>query len=307
MEAELLARLAVIASNGLRSTKRWRTDGAPWQPRGLPVQDDALAAALDGQKTSLAYLGEVADLQTVVDELEPLLRRLGDHFRLHWTLFESGFAAVAAGDWAAADRSFEHALEANRQGGVPAYDRLAHRPSRLAGPAARPATTRRSTSAAAPSSCARTRPTPGARRSSAAQLGRTLRRNGRDARPRSSCSSAVASWPNRTARRHTCCAASAPLAEATGSIADIDGGRPDARGRLRRRPARRGCTGEGAYLSVARAWLARQEAERARDSPRADAGRGRAGALGRATRRRLPDRRPVRRGARLEPKRRAHC
>ena len=82
---------------------------------------EALAAALDGQKTSLAYLGEIGPLVPVLDELEPLVRRLGDLYRLHWVLFESAFPAIAAGDWPGAVARIEAALEVHRRSGYRAH------------------------------------------------------------------------------------------------------------------------------------------------------------------------------------------
>ena len=121
MEADLLARLAIIATNALtfdvavdysrRAVLAGRASG----------DDKALAAALDGRKTSLAYVGEIGELVPVLDELEPLLRRLGDLFRLHWAVFESGLPAVAAGDWATARLRFEEALAINRRSGFPVF------------------------------------------------------------------------------------------------------------------------------------------------------------------------------------------
>ncbi len=121
VEADLLAWLAVIASNRLRFDEALHHSRHAVSAAHASGDDEALAAALDGLKTSLAYQGEVGELRPVLEELEPLLRRLGDSFRLPWTLFESGFPAVAAGDWSVAAACFEKALEATRRGGLAAY------------------------------------------------------------------------------------------------------------------------------------------------------------------------------------------
>ncbi|HEY8728572.1 MAG TPA: AAA family ATPase, partial [Acidothermaceae bacterium] len=114
VEVGLLSRLAVLAANRLRFT-----DSLEYSRRSVAlariVHDDvALAEALDGLKTAYAYLGEIDDLNVVLGELEPLLRRQGDLFRLHWALFESAFSAIAAADWDSAVDLIEVAAEINR-------------------------------------------------------------------------------------------------------------------------------------------------------------------------------------------------
>jgi ATP/maltotriose-dependent transcriptional regulator MalT len=90
---------------------------------GRAAQDDvALAAALDGLKTAYAYSGDVAALAPVLAELEPLLRRQGDLWRLQWTLLESAFPAVAAGDWAGALDRIDAGRVVNRRSRYGSYD-----------------------------------------------------------------------------------------------------------------------------------------------------------------------------------------
>ena len=78
-EADLLGWLAVVATNRLRFV-----DALDHGPRSAADAGRAAATtprwrpALDGLKTVHAYLGEIAELALVLDELEPLLRRLGD-------------------------------------------------------------------------------------------------------------------------------------------------------------------------------------------------------------------------------------
>lgn len=262
MEARLLARLAVIASNSLQFDVAVAYGRNAVTAARASGDDGALAAALDGQKTSLAYLGEVADLQTVVDELEPLLRRLGDHFRLHWTLFESGFVAVAAGDWTAAAARVEQALEASRQGGVLAYTgwHTAHLGwlARLQGHYDEAIDFGRR----AVELCDET-PHAWCAAISAAQLGRTLLETGatETAIELLQRGRKLAERDGSEAYLLTCIG---PLAEATGSI-EILTEADRMLAAVTTPPGSAWLYGEGAYLSVARAWLARQEAERARE------------------------------------------
>ncbi len=122
VEASLLGRLAVLAANQLRLS-----DAVEYGLRGVAAgrgsgDDRALAAGLDGLKTAYFFLGEIGPLDAVTEELEPLARRLGDLWRLQWTMFESAFAPYARGDWEAASTRMESALEVNRRSGYAAYE-----------------------------------------------------------------------------------------------------------------------------------------------------------------------------------------
>jgi tetratricopeptide (TPR) repeat protein len=117
--ADLLARLAIITTNRLQFDLALDY-GQRAAAAGRAASDDhALAAGLDGLKTAHAYLGHTDALATVVDELEPLLRRQGDLFRLQHAVFESAFVPLAAGDWDEAIAGTESAIEINRRSGYP--------------------------------------------------------------------------------------------------------------------------------------------------------------------------------------------
>jgi DNA-binding SARP family transcriptional activator len=116
IEADLLGRLAIIAANrlrldvaldyGLRAVAAARASG----------DEHALAAGLDGLKIAYLSLGDVQGLADVLAELNPLLRSLGDLFRLQWAEFESAFPFIAAAEWDKATTAMETALGANRLG-----------------------------------------------------------------------------------------------------------------------------------------------------------------------------------------------
>jgi DNA-binding SARP family transcriptional activator len=114
VEVDLLSRLAVLSANRLCFTESLEYSRRSVTIARVGHDDVALAAALDGLKTGYAYLGEIDELNAVLGELEPLLRRQGDLFRLHWALFESSFSAIAAADWDAAIDRMEAAAEINR-------------------------------------------------------------------------------------------------------------------------------------------------------------------------------------------------
>jgi DNA-binding SARP family transcriptional activator/tetratricopeptide (TPR) repeat protein len=125
-EADVLARLAVLACNELRFDESIDLGDRAVAAAGSANDDHALAVALDGLKASLAYLGDVERLATVMGTLEPLLRRTGDLFLLQWAVFESSFIPFARGDWRRADELVREALELNRRSGHAAYEGWFH-------------------------------------------------------------------------------------------------------------------------------------------------------------------------------------
>ncbi len=122
MEADLLGWLAVLSCNALQFESGVDYSARAVRAARASADDEALAAALDGRKTALAYLGEIDQLVPVLAELEPLAYRLDHPLRLHWMVFESGFPALAAGDWAGATAWVTRALETCRRSGQVAYE-----------------------------------------------------------------------------------------------------------------------------------------------------------------------------------------
>jgi DNA-binding SARP family transcriptional activator/tetratricopeptide (TPR) repeat protein len=121
-EADAAARLAVLALHRLAFTEaleHGRRAAAAGRAAGT---DEALLTGLDGLKSAYAYLGEVAELAHVVEELEPLARRTGDLLRLHWVVFEGALGAVGAADWALARDRIDEALTLNRRSGYAAHE-----------------------------------------------------------------------------------------------------------------------------------------------------------------------------------------
>jgi tetratricopeptide (TPR) repeat protein len=118
-EADLLGRLAIIAANRLRLDVALDYGLRAVAAARASADQHALAAALDGLKIAYLSLGDVQGLADVLAELDPLLRTLGDLFRLQWAEFESAFPFIAAAKWDKATTAMETALEANRRGGYP--------------------------------------------------------------------------------------------------------------------------------------------------------------------------------------------
>jgi DNA-binding SARP family transcriptional activator len=118
-QANLLSRLTVLAATRLRLDEALdlgRRAAAAGRAAG---DEQALAEGLDGLKTAYLCQGDAAALAGVLAELDPLLRRHGDLFRLQWSEFESAFVAVAAADWDRAAAAIASAIEVNRRGGYP--------------------------------------------------------------------------------------------------------------------------------------------------------------------------------------------
>ena len=104
MEADVLGRLTV-----LRCSQLDFADARRWADRlslaaGRAADDDrALAHGLDAVKTACAYVGRVAGVGApLLEELEPLLHRLGDLWMLQWAVFEGAVVPLPHGDDAAA-------------------------------------------------------------------------------------------------------------------------------------------------------------------------------------------------------------
>jgi DNA-binding SARP family transcriptional activator len=118
-EANMLSRLAIIAANRLRLDAAL-DHGLRGVTAGRAAADDhALAAGLDGLKTVYLNLGDISALTRVLAELIPLLRRLREPFLMQWAEFESTFPAIAAADWAAAAAAMESAIQVNGTAGYP--------------------------------------------------------------------------------------------------------------------------------------------------------------------------------------------
>ncbi|MEJ2860162.1 ATP-binding protein [Actinomycetospora flava] len=126
-EADLRGRLAVLATNDLRFGEAI-DQGRRAVDAARDAGDQALLVGLDGLKAAYAYSGMVDELAEVVDELEPLARRLPDRAVLQWTLFEGSFPAVAAGRWDEARERIAEAMAVARHSGYGGHDAwfLAH-------------------------------------------------------------------------------------------------------------------------------------------------------------------------------------
>jgi DNA-binding SARP family transcriptional activator len=136
-EATMLSWLAIVSSNRLRFDEALGYGRRAYDAAVVSGDDAALAAAFDGLKTAHAYLGEVTELATLLRTMAPVLRRVGNLLLLQWWVFESGFPALAAGDWTAAAARVDEAIVLNGRSGHQGYEAwfLAHRGwvARLAG------------------------------------------------------------------------------------------------------------------------------------------------------------------------------
>jgi tetratricopeptide (TPR) repeat protein len=206
-----------------------------------------MLAAWDACKTTHAYLGEVAELTAVLDEMEPRVRRAGDLWLLQWCVFESSFPHVAAGRWDDAESQVRRAIAINLRSGYTGYTAwyVAHLGwiARLAGrPADALAHGRRAAEMESHAWVAS---------AVQAMYATTLLEAGRAGEAIPMLEEGLAgSERHRTAAYRLRCLA--PLAEATGSAALLDDADAVLRG-----ITRPWLYGADAYLSVARAWRAR--------------------------------------------------
>ena len=119
-EADMLARLAIIAANRLRFAAAMEYGQRAVTAGRASTDEQALAVGLDGLKIACLNIGDAQGLAAVLAELTPLLHRQGDLFRLQWAEFESAFVFIAAADWDQAAAAMQTAIEVNRRGGYPA-------------------------------------------------------------------------------------------------------------------------------------------------------------------------------------------
>ncbi|WP_433039189.1 hypothetical protein [Actinomycetospora sp. CA-053990] len=121
-EADLRGRLAVLATNDLRFGEALDQGRRAVTVARETGGDRALLVGLDGLKTAYAYAGMVDELAGVVDELEPLARRLQDRGLLQWVVFEGSFPAVAAGRWDEARARIAEAIAVTEHSGYGGHD-----------------------------------------------------------------------------------------------------------------------------------------------------------------------------------------
>jgi DNA-binding SARP family transcriptional activator len=119
--AYLLARLAIIAGWRLRLDAALEYGRRAVVAGRASADEHALAAGLDGLKIACLNVGDAHGLAAVLAELKPLLRRQGDLYRLQWAEFESAFLFIASAEWDKAVAAMQAAIEVNRRGGYPSY------------------------------------------------------------------------------------------------------------------------------------------------------------------------------------------
>ena len=260
-EVDIIARLTVLSVSRLDFVEALRLVEQGLHAATASEQDEVRIRALDAAKTTNAYLGEVRELARVVAELEPMLRRTGDLYRLQWAVFESAFIPLAAGDHAGAVARIEEALAINRRSGYtplePFYAAHLAWVQRLQGDLGTAAAT-----GARAVAMAREHRHDWWLSTATAVHGTTLIQLGRRGDAANLLEAVRGELPADGAQgyRVRCVA---PLAEATGSAEFLD--EADALLRsMRTPPGYAWLAGADAYLSVARAWRNRNEPERAR-------------------------------------------
>jgi len=120
-EADLLSQMAVASANRLRLADALEYGTRAVSAARASGDEQALAAGLDGLKIAYLNVGDLGGLAGVLIELRPLLRRLGDLFRLQWAEFENAYLSIARGDLDKAAEAMRAGLEVNRRGGYPHF------------------------------------------------------------------------------------------------------------------------------------------------------------------------------------------
>ncbi|HLQ57430.1 MAG TPA: hypothetical protein VK162_24565 [Streptosporangiaceae bacterium] len=119
--ADLLGRLAIIAASRLQFDLALDYGQRAAAAGRAALDDQALAAGLDGLKAAHGCLGHIDALAAVLGELDPLLRRRGDLFLLQHAVFESAYVLLAAGGWDDAMAAMQSAIEINQRSGYPQW------------------------------------------------------------------------------------------------------------------------------------------------------------------------------------------
>jgi tetratricopeptide (TPR) repeat protein len=120
-EADLLSQMAVASANRLRLADALEYGTRAVSAARASGDEQALAAGLDGLKIACLNVGDLGGLAGVLVELRPLLRRLGDSYRLQWAEFENAYLSIAPGDLDKAAEAMRAGLEVNRRGGYPHF------------------------------------------------------------------------------------------------------------------------------------------------------------------------------------------
>jgi DNA-binding SARP family transcriptional activator/tetratricopeptide (TPR) repeat protein len=120
-EAAILGRLAVLATNRLRFDEALGLARRAVVAGRASRDQRAVAHGLDALKNVYAYLGEPGPLARVIDELRPLLSPLGDLEYLPWVVFEGAVPAIAAAQWADAERRIGEAVALSRHEDLVSY------------------------------------------------------------------------------------------------------------------------------------------------------------------------------------------
>jgi DNA-binding SARP family transcriptional activator len=120
-QADLLGRLAIIATNRLRLDEGLDLALRAVATARAAADEQALITGLDGLKAAYLCVGDAAGLDALITELLPLERKHGDLMRLQWAEFESAFPAFAAADWDTAEARIQAALLTNSRSGYPSW------------------------------------------------------------------------------------------------------------------------------------------------------------------------------------------
>ncbi|MDT4996105.1 MAG: hypothetical protein QOD45_173, partial [Pseudonocardiales bacterium] len=122
IEADVLGRLSVLACSRLDFAAALALARRAEHAGHASGDERALINGLDALKATHAYLGDISALAPVVAELETRLRPSGDWWLLQWVVFEASFVPLAAGNYDAAVAGILEAIEICRRSGFTAQE-----------------------------------------------------------------------------------------------------------------------------------------------------------------------------------------
>jgi tetratricopeptide (TPR) repeat protein len=110
-----LDRLSCMASNLLDLERAIELGERGLRLASNSGDEELVGRAMDGLKLAALQLGDLHRLDEITRELERIWRSRNDLFYLQFTLLESAFVPIGAGEWLRAEDRLAEALEINRR------------------------------------------------------------------------------------------------------------------------------------------------------------------------------------------------
>jgi class 3 adenylate cyclase/tetratricopeptide (TPR) repeat protein len=125
-ETNALDRLAVICCHRLEFERALELGERALELARGTGDPIVVGRAMDSIKLAVWQIGDIARLEQLTGELEPLWRERGDLWYLQWTLLEGSFVAIARARWDEAAERLADAVAVNRRVRDPLAEMLIH-------------------------------------------------------------------------------------------------------------------------------------------------------------------------------------